>query len=111
VLAEDLVPRAERLFAVKAILARPVTHPWIQNDVIADRDILHLGPDRVDHPAGVGAQDKGWNELDARQSADDEKVEMVDRGGADANANVGRAAKLGNGQVVAELDLIDSAVF
>jgi hypothetical protein len=68
------------------------------------------GPDRVHHAGAVGADHPRRRDGDAREPADDEQVEAVERRGLHAEAHVARAAQLGDGEVVAVLELVETAV-
>ena len=103
-------PRAERLLAVATVLAGAIAQPWIDHDVIADGEVLHVGPDRVDDAAGVGREGPWRLDRDARLSTEHEQVEMVECRRADADADVRRAPQFGQGKVVTQLEHIESAV-
>ncbi len=101
------------MLASLAELARMIAQTGIDDDVVADPQLVVRGAvqvaDRVDDSGGVGAKDPGRNDLDARHSSDNEQVQMVERGGFDADANLA-ALGLRLRQIGAVLDLVEAAV-
>src|SRR5882757_2534212 len=80
------------LLACLAELAGMVAQARVDDDVLPDsqlvvRDSAEV-PDRVDDPGGVGAEDPGRDDLDARYSSHDEQIQMVERRRFDANTDL-----------------------
>jgi hypothetical protein len=111
VLAKDPIAGTEWLFAGTTVLACAVAESGIYDDVVADRQFADVTADGVDHAGDIGAKDPWRNDRDARQTADDEKVEMVERGGSNSNPDVVIMDHVGNWQIRAKLDAIQSTVF
>ena len=67
-------------------------------------------PDVVDDAGAIGPHDPGRRDHDAGKAFDHEEIEMIERGRADPNAHVIRAAKLRLGDVGTILELLQPAV-
>ena len=109
-LAEESESRAQGLLSLSAILAGAVAQPWIDDDVVANRQSSDVRPNRLDDARCVGTQDPRRRDRDVGQTADDEQVEPIERDGMDANPHVARPRQLGHREIFAKLDAIESAV-
>ena len=110
VLAENTELDAQGLLALQTILTRSVRDAWVDDDIIADGYVLHLGADCIDRPACVGTERPWRSDGHAREPFDDEQVEMIEGGGANTHAHIGWASQLRRGYVIAQLEAIESAV-
>src|SRR6185295_6766005 len=91
-LAEQLEVDAERWFAGPAVLAGVVADAPVDDDGIADLELV-VGDsaeiaDGIDDARGVGAEHPGRGYRDTGQAADDEEIQMIERGGSDAHADL-----------------------
>ena len=89
---EHLELDTERLFAGLAVLAGEIADAAVDDHGVADFELI-VGDatkvaDGIDDTAGVGAEHPGWRYRDTGQAAEDEKVQMIERGGSDANADL-----------------------
>ena len=89
VLAENLVPQAERVLPDLTVCAGAVADARVDHNKLADRNARDLTTDGVNDATRIRADDPRWNHRHSRQPAEREQVEMVERGGANPNANVG----------------------
>src|ERR1700736_411653 len=101
------------MLACQAILAGMVAQAGIDDDAVSDFELV-VGDaaqvtDRVDDAGRIGAKDPGRSDLHAGHPRDDEQVEMVERSGFDADADLA-ASGLGLRQIGPVLELVESAV-
>jgi hypothetical protein len=85
----------------------------VDDDGIADFELV-VGDsaeiaDGIDDARGIGAEDPWWGYRDTGQAADDEEIQMIERGRFDAHADLA-APGLGLQQVGSVLDFVESAV-
>src|SRR4051812_42972523 len=109
-LPEELEARTERLFTGETVFTCAVAESWIDDRQITHGQSGHLAADGLDHTARVAAEYPRGRNRDPWQTTDDEQIEMVERGGAHADAHVAGANHVRHRQVIAELDAIQSAV-
>jgi len=81
VLADDVVALTERMFAVAAELALAARPTGGDRDPIAGFDPRNVLPDCLDDAGGVATGDVWHVEIDTRESAPREHVEVVQRAG------------------------------
>lgn len=109
-LAEYSKSRTEGLFAGATILARPVAHAGIHHDVVADRHAVDICSDSVDNSARVRTEHPRGCDRHAGESGNDEQIETIERGGANANAYFARIPELRHWKIGAKLEAIEPAV-
>jgi hypothetical protein len=109
-LSEYAEAGAKWLLTGATILARTVAQSRIHNREIADRQSRDVAADGVDYTRCVGTEDPRRNDPDTGQAADHEQIEMVERGGANADANIAGAEHIGYRQIVATFNAIQTAV-
>src|ERR1700674_8854 len=101
------------MLACQAILAGMVAQAGIDDDAVSDFELV-VGDaaqvtDCVDDAGCIGAKDPGRNDLHAGHPRDDEHVEMVERSGFDADADLAESG-LRLRQIGPVLELVESAV-
>ncbi len=92
VFAEKPVLHAQRVLAAPAEVARAVADARIDDDLVAHRHSRDGGPDGLHDAARVGRNDPRRCERHTRKPAEYEQVEMIQRGRAHPNENVGGGA-------------------
>src|SRR4051812_31109026 len=79
--------RAELLFAAIAMKATPARREIVEADAIADADVLHIAPDRLDGAGNfVAERERQW--ANGRSASSVMRVGMTDAGRAYANKHV-----------------------
>jgi len=101
------------MLARQAVLAGVIAQARIDDHAVANLELV-VGDaaqvaDRVDDAGGIGAEDPGRNDLHAGHPCHHEQVEMVERGGFDADADLAESG-LGLRQIGPVLELVESAV-
>src|SRR4051812_1145760 len=98
------------MFSRAAILAGTIADARIDDDKVARPYVRHPVTGLFDDAAAIGAQNPRRRDGDAGQPFYLEKVEMIDCCGPDADEYVGGCGERWFGEVVAEFDLIETAV-
>src|SRR5581483_1629822 len=98
------------LLARAAVLAGPIADAGVHDHVVPDLDRVDGRPDLVDNARGVAADDPRRRDFHVRQTAHDEQVQVIERAGEDADADVGWRGQHRRGQIRAVLQLIESAM-
>jgi len=109
-LAHDTKPNAERLFSVAAILACPITQSGVDHDRVAHDHMLHVCANGFDDTGRVGPDGPRRHDRHAWKPIDEPEIEMIERGGANPNEDLGGTGRLGLRQIVAELNPVEAAV-
>ena len=107
VLAEQPVVDAQRVLAGAAVLAAIVRDPRVDHDAVARPHRPYLGSRRLHHAGAVRPQDVREAVL-AGQAPHDMEIEVVERGGAQRDADLARPHRRGVGHI-GEVQLVEAA--
>src|SRR5690348_3041260 len=110
VLAENPESHAQRLLAVATVFAGAIANTRIDDDRVADRHVAHLLASGIYDSRPVGAEYPTGSDVDARKTAHDEEVEVVERRRAHPNPDIGRPPDRRHRQIVSQLELVQSAM-
>jgi hypothetical protein len=109
-LAEDAESNAQRLLAIATVLTGAIADPRVDDDVVADGDILHIVADSFHDSRAVGPEHPTRCDVEPGEAADDEKVQMVERCRTYPKPNVGSSLEGREREIVAQFDAIQIAV-
>ena len=109
-LAEQAEARTEWLLAGQTIRACAVADAGVDHDGVAGGHREHGVAHGLHDASAVRAEYPRRRDGHARQSAQQEEVEVIQCRGAHAEAHVGRGAQLRHGKIIAKFDLLGAAV-
>src|SRR5688572_22920157 len=98
------------MVAREAVLAGPVADAGVDQDGVANFDACHVRSDRVHDAHAVGADDPRRRDVDAWYPFQGPQIDVVERGGAHANADLIRCAERGLSEIVAKSQLVQATM-
>ena len=111
-LTQNAVGEAKRLIAVQTVSALAVSldDAGIQDDVIAHRDVPHVGADRINDTRAIRADYPPRMDFHTGDAAKYPEIEPVERSSAKAHTHVIWMREFRGGEVVAIAKLFDATM-